>query len=207
MKKAEIVIRKPQPLTQARFIACSDVRMSYSLYIMLKACTEDVLPQLLWNWDSTQFVTKASGPQRVCIVKNSGITEPISSVDENVMPSCVKWMHMGSANGECAPFVLLVAIPELEEEDFFHYEVGGLSQFNCSGQFGHLTFCKSRAGNDRFFEWFITKIAIPTITACRETNGIAVRTLLFEESHFNPNISCIFRVGKVLHLCLVMVNP
>jgi hypothetical protein len=196
MKTANIKIRKPQVITDARFRACSDLRMSYSLYIMLKAYTETLPSQLIWNWDATQFVTKATGgPGKVCIIGESGKNDLVTTVGDDGLAIGLKWMHLASANGEYAPFVLLVAIAELNEDECFRYEVTGLSQCNQSGQFGHLVFCKTRSGNDQFFEWFITKIAIPTIDTCRKVNNTSVSSLLLILNCNNLNIFVV-NIGK-----------
>ena len=165
-------------ISMARFNACSDPRMSYSLYIMLKGCTEGVPNQLIWNWDATQMVVNTSGvPRSVCMVNNAGIEDPITVVGEEALSFCIKWFHLGSANGECAPLVLMAAIDELDEEDCFCFPVPGLSQSNQSGSIGYIAFCKNRCGNSKFFEWFISEIAIPTIAGCRVAHRISVGLL------------------------------
>jgi len=177
MKACEIVPRMPQKITTARLNACSDLRMSYTLYIMLKACTESLSPAMMWNWDSTQFITNTSGTsEKVCVIKNA-INEPVTAVADDTLPVAMKWFHMASANGEYAPFVLMVAIKELKPNQFFHYEVPSLSQSAHSALTGHLCFCKTRVGNDAFFDWFVTKIAIPTVASCRRINSIVVSIL------------------------------
>ncbi len=53
MTKLDFKPKVPQIITKARFEAYSDVRMSYSVWIMVKALTQDMIPQLHWNWDAT----------------------------------------------------------------------------------------------------------------------------------------------------------
>jgi hypothetical protein len=177
MKTNDIRVRKPQITSPARFKACSDIRMSYTQWIMLKAYTETLPKQLIWNWDATQFViNRSASGQSVCIINNPGDTTPVTVVGDSPLPCAIKWMHIGSANGEYAPLVLLVAIEELGVDDFEHYDVAGMSQCNQSGSIGHLCFCRTRAGNDAFFEWFIQNIAVETVENCRTVNQCMVRT-------------------------------
>jgi hypothetical protein len=178
MKKSNIRVRKPQITSPARFKACSDIRMSYTQWIMLKAYTENLPKQLIWNWDATQFVINTSdSDQRVCVINNPSDSTPVTVVGDSPLGCAIKWMHMGSANGEYAPLVLLVAIDELGVDDFEHYKVPGLSQCNQAGSVGHLCFCKTRAGNDAFFEWFIQDIAVKTVENCRTVNRCMVCSL------------------------------
>jgi transposase len=60
----DLTLKVPQIITKARFEACSDVRMSYSVWIMVKALTQDMIPQLHWNWDATQFVVGQTGKSK-----------------------------------------------------------------------------------------------------------------------------------------------
>jgi hypothetical protein len=53
-------LKTPQIITKARQLACSDIRMSYSVWIMVKSLSDNLLPHFICNWDATQFVVGQS---------------------------------------------------------------------------------------------------------------------------------------------------
>ena len=55
-----IKVRKPQGITNARRVACCDSRMTFSMWIMTAAFSEGLHPQMVWNWDATQFCCGAT---------------------------------------------------------------------------------------------------------------------------------------------------
>lgn len=158
--------KKPQIVSNARFKAGSDVRMVYSMWIMAVACSRNIPKQFIWNWDGTTFIVTVDGKNRLVItVKVEGDTRPLSLVDDESLDIFIKWMHMGSAAGEAIPFVLLVAVDALGPDECEVFEVPGMTYTVVAGTVGYLCFTKTRAGNAKFFNWFIRQIVIPKIEA------------------------------------------
>jgi len=169
----------PQTISDARLKACSDTRMSYSMYIMLKPFTEKLPKQLIWNFDATQFVCQKSGSgKHVCIVKDKRDDTPVTAVGDETLDIAIKWLHMGSAAGEAIPLVFLVSIPDMNDTDFVVYEVPGLNQYGVSEICGYVAFCRTRAGNENFFTWFIREVAIPKVCKVRDVYSLQVRVIL-----------------------------
>lgn len=159
---------KPQMQSIARFKACSDPRMSYAMWIMLKACTSSLPPNLIWNWDATQFICKRSGSGKmVCVIENRDRSKPVTKIGDDPLDIAIKWMHMGSANGQAVPLVLLVAVPDMKDEEFHYFAIPGLTYGVDIDAIGYLAFCKTRVGNSNFFRWFVSTIAIPAVVASR----------------------------------------
>jgi hypothetical protein len=170
-KKVGAQKRKAQVLSNARKVACSDVRMSYSVWIMIKALTEDIPPHLHWNWDATQFVVGQSDKSKkvytVRLEDKAENKQPLSILGEESLDIGIKWMHMGSAAGAAIPIVFLVAVDSLKADDFRVYTIPGLSVTVSANAVGYLCVCSSRAGNAAFFSWFIQNVAITTVEECR----------------------------------------
>jgi hypothetical protein len=103
---------------------------------------------------------------------------PVSLVGDDTLDIFIKWMHMGAAAGLAVPFVLLVAVDALKPDDFIVFEVPGLTYSAVPGTVGYLCFTKTRAGNAKFFEWFITKIAIPAVSDTRSFHKLKSRAFV-----------------------------
>lgn len=176
-KKLKIKKVKPQVVSLARFEACSDVRMSYSMWIMAKALTDGLPGQVIWNWDATQFNIGFDGKGKmVCIMEKSDDKSPASVTQEVSLNFAIKWMHMANANGETIPLVLLIAVPDMDKEEFESYSIPGLTYNTIPGHIGYLAFCSSRSGNAKFFTWFLEEIAIKAIVSCRTHHNCVVRS-------------------------------
>lgn len=172
----KVTLRKPQVITKARFEACSDPRMSYTVWIMVDAMTKFMPPELFWNWDATQFVVgQSDSSKKVFSIKlDEGNTKdkPLSIVGEESLDIGIKWMFMGSAAGVSAPVVLLLAVDSLGVEDFEVFKIPGLAATVGSKDVGYICFCHSRAGNSKFFKWFIENVAIDCVEQSRTLHGM-----------------------------------
>jgi hypothetical protein len=166
--------RKVQKITNARWIACSDPSMSYSMYLMLKSFAEGICPQLFWNWDFTQFVYDHTETQECWIVADRADKRSINKNCCDGLPLAIKYMHLCSADGEPGPMCLLIAVSGMNDEDFVIKEVPGLSQLNTSSSVGYLIFCSSRCGNDNIYRWFLENIVMNTIQRTRNTYKLYV---------------------------------
>ena len=111
MNKAKDIIgavkEKLQVISEARFKAGSDPRMAYSMWIMVKAYTENLKRQQIWNWDATQLIVSEQGKgKHVYNIKIEGHNDgqsasnrPLSIVGDESLDIGIKWMHMESAAG------------------------------------------------------------------------------------------------------------
>jgi hypothetical protein len=175
-KRLGITKRRPQTGTDARMRSCFDFRMTYTMWVMLAAFTKLLWRQCIWNIDATQFkISENFADDTVDIIKDEEDDSPISTNSAGKeIGIAIKWMQMGSAHGESAPLVLMVALKDMKEDQFYVAEIPGLSSTTDVGRVGYLVFCKSRAGNKDFFRWFIEHIVIPTVTKSRESHEAKV---------------------------------
>lgn len=171
----------PQVASNARYIAGNDIRMSWTMWIMMKSLTENItFSQPLWNWDATQFVVSLSDKVRKVYtikVEDTKIkSAPLSVVGNETLVIGIKWMHMGSATGPAIPLVLLIAVDGLTDPNCFVYPIAGMTSCVQGNSVGYLCFCPTRVGNDKFFTWFIQHVAIPAISdaqdLCRQSLGV-----------------------------------
>ena len=70
---------KAQTITQARLQACSDWRLAYSQWIMIKSCSEKLNRQNIWNWDATQLVYNSHSHEMVCVPVADDDEEPVTA--------------------------------------------------------------------------------------------------------------------------------
>ena len=160
-------------MNHARIVAGSDIRNSWSLWIMFMAFCACTLPHMIWNMDSTQFVCEAKGAgAELCFVKVEKDETPVTGTSTQGLPMAVKWVHMANARGNHIPLVLLIAIPTMGENDFFYKAIPGLSHSGEANAVGYVCFTKSRCGNAAFWNWFITNIAIDEIVKIRNIFGL-----------------------------------
>lgn len=164
----------PQIVAPHRYVACTDVRMSWTMWIMIKTLTHDIIyPQLIWNWDATQFIVSQSDKVRkvfsIKLDDSSRKNAPLSLIGQETLDIGIKWMHMGSASGSAVPLVLLVAVDAMKPTDFFFHEIRGLSATVSTTAVGYLCFCPTRVGNAKFFSWFLQNIAISAIENAQDS--------------------------------------
>ena len=175
-KQLGIVRREAQSITDARIKAGFDVRMTYTMWCMLKAFTSDLWHNCIWNIDATQFViNEKHGNDTVDIVKDEDDSSPVTTNSQGKeMGIAIKWMQMGSAAGVSCPTVLMCALKDMDADECYVVPIRGLTHTIATNQIGFLVFCKSRAGNRKFFKWFVENIVIPTTTAERDFNECKV---------------------------------
>ena len=85
----------------------------------------------------------------------------------------IKWMFCCNAAGIAAPLVLLIALPEMGEDDFESYEIPGLT-YKPAIESGFIFFARSRSGNKKSFAHFIEHIVIKSMASTRNHFGLKV---------------------------------
>jgi hypothetical protein len=156
--------------TDARLIACSDMRNSFSMWVMLSSLIQDKPPELIWNYDATNLKCEFDGHNKIVSVVQTNKIHP-TKVGDCCMDLFVKWIHLACADGHSGPIILLFCLETLQEDSFHVIEVNGLNYSSDLGAKGYVCFCRTRAGNMAFFNWFISTIVIPTITISRSHHG------------------------------------
>jgi hypothetical protein len=180
---------KPQAITDARWNSAHDIRMTYSLYVMCLAFTPSLAPEMLWNWDFTQFscTTDHTGALVCCLREDLRTGKPASKRESDETTIFIKWMLCCNAAGSTVPLVLNIAIPDMEDDGFEVYSIPGLT-YKTSLETGYLIFTKSRCGNDRSLSFFIREIVIKAITESRNFLDLKVFFLSF----LFLSVTCVF---------------
>lgn len=168
-EKLQIVPRKVQVISFAREHSGSDPRMVYSMVLLANATIKNAPAPHIWNWDFTQYIVGNRGDSSTgYIVVDDENHDPVSVVGDSTLPFAIKWAHMGSAAGESVPLVLMVAINELQPDDWMAAELFGLVAPTCKSRKGYLYFGKDRSGTPDFWRWFLETVALDTIVDCRK---------------------------------------
>lgn len=164
----KIVPRKVQTISVARQHSGSDPRMVYSMVLLGLATMKSTPPQINNNWDFSQYVVATRGESETgFVLADDGIKDPISVVRDSALSFAIKYAHMGSAAGESAPVVFMVAISELSAGQWHVAEIPGLIVPTGSTRKGYLYFGKDRSGTPEFWRWFLKHIVLSTVVTCR----------------------------------------
>lgn len=185
--KLDLRKRAPQYMTDVRVKSASDLRMTYSMVLMVKSCLEFKLPPLIWNWDATQFIVRVTATgAAVYILGADDDPTPVTAIGNSGLDFAIKWMFLGSAAGDAAPLVFIIAVPELPPGKWQVYEIRGLSATTDSGKIGYLVIGHDRHGTSDFFQWFLKNIVITTIVKTRTDNDLKDENGMWSET----SVSC-----------------
>ena len=159
-------MEKGQTTTKARFRKRKDIRNMVTMAIMNEAYSFNKPPQLIGNFDATQFIITGNSEELFVTIKKSNMdditdieieNQPLSSVTDAKLSHAVKWMMLANANanGNLSVDVFLLSDPSMESDELSFYQISGLSHSTDLKSFGYLCFTKKRAGNLIFFSWYI----------------------------------------------------
>jgi hypothetical protein len=180
--------RTPRYMTEVRVKSASDLRMTYSMILMIKACLEGKLEPLVWNWDGTQFVVRMTAAgARVYILDDDEDPTPVTAIGDSGLDYAIKWMFLGSAAGDAAPLVFIIAAPDLPPDKWQVYEIKGMSVTTDSGKTHYLCIGHDRQGTAHLYQWFMRSIVIATIVKTRSDNDLRDENGMFSEAHVNAD--------------------
>jgi len=113
-----------------------------------------------FNLDGSTFsiMSEGTGEMVVYIKQPNDVVEeesPVTTLDySNELGILVKGMFLHNASGELAPMLLFFSVDDMNEDDFEFYPIQGLRNTSDVGTTGFICFCKTRAGNKKFWKWF-----------------------------------------------------
>jgi hypothetical protein len=151
--------------THARIAAEADPRNSFSMGIMNKAFSENLLSSMIFNWDATQYGISPDKDE-VCIYVKGVDVGPLTSESGGGTYLSVKHYHLHNANGTVAPPVFILADDSMEE--FIWRECNELSTSTDVNGRAFLCRCRTRNANSAFYRWFGTDIVAPFVTNVRD---------------------------------------
>lgn len=175
-KKCESTPREAQSTTEARFREERDPRNFYTWAVLLYSYCALLPAAFVFNWDATTFSCGNDEVNRqkvyVKVVPNDIRDHPPAVVEGGLGMYIKKYFFHNSA-GHVAPPVYVIADQSMEENEFVAFKIMGLSSTNAVGSYGYLVFCKSRAGHDNFYYWYVTTVVLPFIAEVKEHLGPA----------------------------------
>lgn len=153
--------------TLARIAAEADPRNSFTMGIMNKAFSENLLSSMIFNWDATQYEISPDKDE-ICIYAKGKDVGPLTSESGGGTYLSVKHYHLHNANGTVAPPVFIIADDSMEAEEFIWHECNELATSTDVNGRAYLCRCRTRNANSAFYEWFGTDIVAPFVTNVRE---------------------------------------
>jgi len=168
LRKDFIKKGKGQSKTPARDAAMSDPRNMYAEYIALACLQEGIDPNLIINFDATQYFISDDGVIRKLIWLKTDSDTPASYLSDGCLGLFLKAYLVGAASGIVAPMVLNIAMEDMDADDFKVIKVQGMSHVPAPGQYGYLAFTKTRGCNDKFYQWFYSNVILPFVHQQRE---------------------------------------
>ena len=164
---------KGQVLTQARYNSkiCPTLAIQRAVTVMAVEGNHPATNK--WNVDGTTCLIEpdgARGLQYRIINPPDDLTPLESTRHQQGLNRLVKYLHLNNANGDFGPLCLIICVPGMPENAFFHTTVVGLTNSTDSTQVGHLYFAKNRAmagddnpGPHNGWNHYFSHVLIPTI--------------------------------------------
>lgn len=153
--------------THARIAAEADPRNSFSMGIMNKAFSDNLLSSMIFNWDATQYGISPDKDE-ICIYAKGKDMGSLTSESGGGTYLSVKHYHLHNANGIVAPPVFILADDSMEVEEFIWHECNELATSTDVNGRAYLCRCRTRNANAAFYKWFGTDIVAPFVANVRE---------------------------------------
>lgn len=165
--------RKAQYKPKARIEAEKDVRNAFSMFCLAKAFCSDLSPEMIINWDATQYRISGDGELKRMVRHDDGLDHiPPTAEGSGELDQFIKLYHLNNALGLVANPVFLLANPLMEEDEFIVHKVyGGGNVSNVGCDYCYQVYTKSRCGNDAFYRWFAKEIVVPFVIDNRKAYG------------------------------------
>jgi len=180
-KRLNIKTGNAELTTNARAIACADVRNAVSMCAAQHLMVPLVDHYLILNMDATQYKvgnnsnekTKVKFISRPSLGKSLQVTK--DKENSGITSFFIKHYLLISAGGVAADPVYIIADDNMCKEDIDVHMVLGLGNGIGLGNKGYVIFSKTRCANVKFYKWFNTTILIEFIKDLK-----ALRNLPFE---------------------------
>ena len=165
--KAKEVI--PQRKTIARIKAESDPRNALSMFSMCKAFTAQSEPEMVYNFDATQYkITSDAENETVVYIKSSEDDAPATVQSSGKLDHFIKLYHYHNAAGYAADPVFVISDDSMKADDLITARIPGLSNNTAFGSAGYLCITQTRCCNQSFYRWFLKTIICPFVEEIRK---------------------------------------
>lgn len=182
-KRLKIKLGPGQGKTKARFDAEKDPRNAYSEYICLRHLQKDKDPNLIGNLDATQYGVDRNGNVLKLVWIHSD-TGPVNYETDGELLLFIKVYMLGVQSGICAPMVTVIALDDMDENDFISIKIPGMSHVATTGQYGYVCFTKTRGCNKKFYDWYFLTVLIPFFNQLRQDYELGSKD---EYGHWDPD--------------------
>jgi hypothetical protein len=146
-----------QTTTKARYRESKDIRNFVSMGVMNEAYALYKPPQMIGNYDATQFVVSLKNQELLITIKREYLNGscddgnlPLTNVEDSPLDFGIKWMMTANAIGHLGMDVFLVNDPHMDADAISLYEITGLTHRSDPKASGWLVFCKTRWGIPAF---------------------------------------------------------
>lgn len=155
--------------TNARAIACSDVRNAVSMCAAQHLMVPLVDHFLILNMDATQYTVgnscSSTAKVNFTIRPSSGKSLQVTKDKKNsgITSYFIKHYLLISAGGIAADPVYIIADENMTKEDIDVHTVSGLGHGVGIENKGYVVFAKTRCVNVKFYEWYNTAVLVQFI--------------------------------------------
>lgn len=152
---------RPDWSTQPRALAIQDSLNATSHAVMYKSMATCVPAALQLNMDATQFAVNKSSYLKTAYLKDDpeGETKPVKRISGAQFSIFIKNFTIISPFAH-SKINLLLANSSMDPDDLKIFHIEGMSVHADPKAIGTICFCKSRAGNAKYFD-FISKENVP----------------------------------------------
>jgi hypothetical protein len=182
-------VEKGQVMSNARHKEMKDIRNMVSMAVMNEAYAKFKPPQLIGNFDGTQFIMSGTNEELLVTIKGKTSTDnydhlPLTIVQDSKLSQAVKWIMLGNANGNLSEDIFLISDTDMDENECEFHQITGLSHNTDPSSSGWLCIVKSRCGNLKFFTWYLNTIVVTFVNKCRSLLYDTIETDLNEAKRF-----------------------
>jgi len=169
--------------TNARAIACADVRNAVSMCAAQHLMVPLVDHYLILNMDATQYTVGGSskGKKKVQFInrptKGKALKAKKDSSDSGITSYFIKHYLLMSAGGVSSDPVYVIADDNMTKDDIDVHEVSGLGHSIALGNKGYVIFAKTRCANVKFYEWFNKTILTQFIAEIKAFRNLPIHAL------------------------------
>ena len=165
--------RKGKTQTSARLKATEDFRNAYSMAVCNKSMLTGLESHCVFNADATQYavVDTAEGEELVYLDGQDFDNWQLQQESAGLTCCFIKYYFLFNAAGTVATAVYIIAVSGMPEGKYEWVEVPGIGR---NFESAYLVFCHTRAGNDKFYEWWFTDVCIPFMLRVRTIQQLRV---------------------------------
>lgn len=176
-----------QHKTHARIVAEGDPRNALSMHALVVAFCTNLVPQMIGNFDATQFIVDQENPDEGYCIKQERADDniPLTAESTGRLNFAIKYYHVNNGAGYTTPPVFNVALPEMGEGEFFVEKIHGLGSSRSQLDYGYVCFTKTRACNRKFYDWFARNVVVPFVIESRAAGDCKVINMIIIAVNYN----------------------